>query len=155
MSRCRPARVRATAALAVTATLTAALTASLVLAGCAASNPTGSNKPLNLPYAVLFGHVATSNNSTAVLVSGQAYTDSADAISRNQPFGGFEPIAVDVNGNYSTTLFSEAPRKVYFDIVAVSTRPSAADTDLAIPVQLDSIGGTPAHDSLELDFQLP
>ena len=147
MSFCRPIRVAgATAVLAAVAT---------VLAACAASAPTGSRKPLNLPYAILFGHVTTANNSTAVLVSGEAYLDSADALVRNQPFGGFNAIAVDANGNYATALFSQVPRKVYFDIVAVSARPSAADTDVAIPMELDSLGGTPPHDSLKIDFQLP
>ena len=128
---------------------------SVVLAACAASAPTGSTKPLNLPYAVLFGHVTTANNSTAVLVSGEAYLDSASAVTRQQPFGGFNAIAVDVNGNYATALFSQIPRKVYFDIIAQSARPSAVDTVVAVPMQLDSLGGIPAHDSTEIDFQLP
>jgi hypothetical protein len=128
---------------------------STVLAACAASAPTGSTKPLNLPYAVLYGVVTTANNSTAVLVSGEAYLDSASALARRSPFGGFNPISVSTTGAYMTTVYSQVPRKVYFDLIAVSARPAAADTDFAIPVQLDSIGGTPRHDSLELNFQLP
>lgn len=128
---------------------------STVLAACSVSAPTGSTKPLNLPYAVLFGVVTTANNSRTVLVSGEAYLDSASALTRQSPFGGFNAIAVDPTGAYATTVFSEVPRKVYFDVIAVSARPSAADTDFAIPVQLDSVGGTPPHDSLELNFQLP
>jgi hypothetical protein len=147
-----PARVpRAAAVLAAGASLLVAT----LLAACAASQPTGTNTPLNLPYAVVFGHVSTTNNSTSVLVNGEAYLDSADALSRSQPFGGFNAISVDTGGNYATAIFSQVPRKVYFDIIAVSARPSGADTVRAIPVQLDSLGGTPPHDSVEVDFHLP
>jgi hypothetical protein len=125
------------------------------LAACSVSAPTGSRSTLNLPYAVVFGHVTTGTNSTAILVSGVAYLDSASALTRQSPFGGFNPINVDAQGRYSATVISEVPRKVYFDVIALSSRTETADTDFAIPVQLDSIGGTPPHDSLELDFQFP
>jgi hypothetical protein len=148
MSFRRP--VRGAGALAVVLAVTAT-----IVAACSVSVPTGSTKPLNLPYAVLFGVVTTANNSRTVLVSGEAYLDSASALTRQSPFGGFNPITVDPTGAYATTVHSQVPRKVYFDVIAVSARPSAADTDFAIPVQLDSIGGTPPHDSLELNFQLP
>jgi hypothetical protein len=148
MSHRRPVR----AAGAVTVVLAVLAT---VLAACAPSAPTGSRKALNLPYAVLYGTVTTANNSTAVLVSGEAYLDSASALARQSPFGGFNPISVDPEGRYSTTVYSQVPRKVYFDLIARTARPVAADTDFAIPVQLDSVGGTPPHDSLQLNFQLP
>jgi hypothetical protein len=143
------------AAGAVTAVLAVLAVIATVLAACSVSAPTGSTKPLNLPYAVLYGQVTTSTNSTAILVSGEAFLDSASALSRQSPFGGFNPIAVDAKGRYITQVVSEVPRKVYFDVIALSGRTDVADTDFAIPVQLDSIGGTPPHDSLELDFQLP
>jgi hypothetical protein len=141
------------AAGAVAAAVIAVIATGLV--ACSASAPTGSTKPLNLPYAVLYGVVTTANNSTAVLVSGEAYLDSASALARRSPFGGFNAIGVNAAGAYATMVFSQVPRKVFFDLIAVSARPSAADTDFAIPVQLDSIGGTPPHDSLELNFRLP
>jgi hypothetical protein len=128
---------------------------SALLAACSAPGATGSTTPLNIPYAVLYGVVTTANNSTAVLVSGEAYLDSTSALTRQSPFGGFNAIPVDNTGAYITTVHSQVPRKVYFDIIALSARPVAADTDFAIPVQLDSAGGTPPHDSLEINFQLP
>ncbi len=50
---------------------------------------------------------------------------------------------------------ANAPRKVYFNIEALNSRPSAADTVFAVPVQLDSLGGTPPHDSVAVNFTFP
>jgi hypothetical protein len=130
-----------------------ALTVGVVLGGCI--DTTSTTTVSNTPYAVLFGHVTTANNSTDVLVSGQAYLDSANARNRDSVFGGFTPMEVDANGNYSTRVSDQAVQKVYFDISAMSTRPVGADTVYAVPLQLDSLGGAIPHDSLEIDFTLP
>jgi hypothetical protein len=137
----------------VTAVLAGVFTS--VFTSCASQSVTGSSKPLNLPYGVVYGTVTTRNNSTAVLVSGQAYLDSASALRRDSSFGGFDPIGVDNEGNYVSTIYSAVPRKVYFNLIALSARPDSADTVYAVPVQLDSLGGTPPHDSVLINFLLP
>jgi hypothetical protein len=111
--------------------------------------------PANTPYAVIYGHVTTSGASTAVLIGGQAYLDSSSALAGDSLFGGFSSVQVDAQGNYLTRFTDEAVQKLYFNIQAVSTQPSGRDSVLAVPVQLDSAGGTPPHDSLEIDFSVP
>jgi hypothetical protein len=155
----RPIAVRDTARHAARhaarATALAVGVSAAVFAACSNPAPTGSTKPLNLPYGVIYGQATTGNNSTAVLISGQAYLDSASALARDSAFGGFTPIETDAEGKYITTVVSEVPRKVYFNIEALSARPAGADTVYAVPVELDSIGGTPPHDSIQINFQLP
>lgn len=123
------------------------------LAGCTSGTQTVN--PHNLPYAVLYGHVTTTNGSTAVIVSGQAYLDSTSALASDSLFGGFASVQVDGNGNYSRRVTSQSVQRLFFNVQAVSTNPVARDSVMAVPVQLDSIGGTPPHDSLRIDFSLP
>jgi hypothetical protein len=123
------------------------------LAGCTSSTQTLN--PHNIPYAVIYGHVTTTNGSTSVLVSGQAYLDSTSALDSDSLFGGFASVQVDGNGNYSRRVTSPSVQKLYFDIQAVSTNPAGRDSVMAVPAQLDSIGGTPPHDSFRIDFSLP
>ena len=125
----------------------------VVAAGC--SKAAAPISPANTPYAVIYGHVTTSGAASAVLVSGQAYLDSSSALAGDSLFGGFSGVALDAQGNYSKRFTDQSVQKVYFNIQAVSTDPAARDSVLAVPVQLDSAGGTPAHDSLEVDFSLP
>ena len=122
-------------------------------AGCTSSSQTLN--PHNIPYAVIYGHVTTTNGSTSVLVSGQAYLDSTSALASDSLFGGFASVQADGNGNYSRRVTSPSAQTLYFNVQAVSTNPAARDSVLAVPVQLDSIGGTPPHDSLRIDFSLP
>jgi hypothetical protein len=89
------------------------------------------------------------------LISGQAYLDSSSALARDSSFGGFTSIETNAQGQYLTTVTSEVPRKVYFNIEALSARPAGADTVYAVPVELDSLGGIPPHDSVQINFQLP
>jgi hypothetical protein len=123
------------------------------LAGC--TNSTQIVNPHNLPYAVLYGHVTTANGSTAVLVSGQSYLDSASALAGDSLFGGFASVPVDGNGNYSRRVTGQSAEKLYFNVQAVGSNPAGQDSVVAVPVQMDSIGGTPPHDSLRIDFSLP
>jgi hypothetical protein len=123
------------------------------LAGCTSSTQTVN--PTNTPYAVLYGHVTTTNGSTAVLVSGQAYLDSTSALDSDSLFSGFASVQVDANGNYSRRVTGLAVQTLFFNVQAVSTNPAGRDSVLAVPVQLDSIGGTPPHDSLRINFSLP
>jgi hypothetical protein len=151
----RPIAVRTTARCTARATAVAAGVSAALLAACANSTPTGSTKPLNLPYAVIYGQATTGNNNTAVLISGQAYLDSSSALARDSSFGGFSPLETDAQGQYIATIVSEVPRKAYFNIEALSARPVGADTVYAIPVEIDSLGGIPPHDSVQINFQLP
>ncbi len=131
-------------------------TAALAAALWSCSNPTGGSTPrINQPYAVIYGTVTTGNNATSVLISGQAYPDSASALNRDSVAGGFNSIVVGANGTYITSVSAYAPRKVYFNVEALNSRPSAADTVFAVPVQLDSLGGTPPHDSVAVNFTFP
>lgn len=123
------------------------------LAGC--TSGTQIVNPHNLPYAVLYGHVTTTNGSTAVIVSGQAYLDSTSALASDSLFGGFASVQVNGNGNYSRRVTSQSVQRLFFNVQALSTNPVARDSVMAVPVQLDSIGGTPPHDSLRIDFSLP
>jgi hypothetical protein len=123
------------------------------LAAC--SNSTQAVNPHNLPYAVLYGHVTTTNGSTAVLVSGQSYLDSTSALSGDSLFGGFASVQVDGNGNYTRRVTSQSVQRLFFNVQAASTNPVGRDSVMAVPVQLDSAGGTPPHDSLRIDFSLP
>jgi hypothetical protein len=123
------------------------------LAGC-----TNNAQPVsthNIPYAVIYGHVTTANGSSAVLVSGQAYLDSTSALAGDSLFGGFASVQVDAPGNYLRRVTSVSVQTLFLNVQAVSTDPAARDSVLAVPVQLDSIGGTPPHDSLRIDFSLP
>jgi hypothetical protein len=133
--------------------LSFALIAGAVVGGCTSTSQPVS--PANTPYAVIYGHVTTSGASTAVLIGGQAYLDSSSALAGDSLFGGFSSVQVDAQGNYLTRFTDEAVQKLYFNIQAVSTQPSGRDSVLAVPVQLDSAGGTPPHDSLEIDFSVP
>lgn len=123
------------------------------LAGCTSGTQTVN--PHNLPYAVLYGHVTTTNGSTAVVVSGQSYLDSTSALASDSLFGGFASVQVDGSGNYTRRVTSPSVQKLYFNVQAASTNPAARDSVMAVPVQLDSAGGTPPHDSLRIDFSLP
>ncbi|SRR5579863_157653 len=128
-----------------------------VMLACVVGCSSGT-QPLNahnIPYAVIYGHVTTANGSTAVLVSGQAYLDSTSALEGDSLFGGFATVKVDANGNYLRRVTSPSVEKLYFNVQAASTNPVARDSVLAVPVQADSIGGTPPHDSLRIDFSLP
>lgn len=134
----------------------AVTTAALAAALWSCSIPTGgSTQRINQPYAVIYGTVTTGNNSTSVLISGQAYPDSSSALNRDSVAGGFNSIVVAANGTYITSVSANAPRKVYFNIEALNSRPSAADTVFAVRVQLDSLGGTPPHDSVAVNFTFP
>ena len=134
----------------------AVTTAALAAALWSCSIPTGSStQRINQPYAVIYGTVTTGNNSTSVLISGQAYPDSSSALNRDSVAGGFNSIVVAANGTYITSVSANAPRKVYFNIEALNSRPSAADTVFAVRVQLDSLGGTPPHDSVAVNFTFP
>ncbi len=123
------------------------------LAGC--SSGTQSLNPHNLPYAVVYGHVTITNGSTSVLVSGQSYLDSTSALASDSLFGGFASVQVDGNGNYSRRVTGQSVQRLFFNVQAVSTNPAGRDSVMAVPVQLDSAGGTPPHDSLRIDFSLP
>ena len=127
--------------------LIASAVAGAAVAGCMSTSQPIS--PANTPYAIIFGHVTTTAGSSALLIGGQAYLDS-DSL-----FGGFSGVQLDAQGNYLTRVTDQAVQKLYFNIQAVSTRPAGRDSVLAVPVQLDSVGGTPPHDSLEIDFSLP
>jgi hypothetical protein len=151
----RPIAVRPIARRTARATAIAAGVSAAVFAACSNPTSTGSTKPLNLPYAVIYGQATTGNNNTAVLISGQAYLDSSSALARDSTFGGFNAIETDAQGNYITTVTSEVPRKVYFNLEALSARPEGADTVFAVPVEIDSLGGIPPHDSVHINFQLP
>ena len=151
----RPIAVRATVRHTARAAAFAAGVSVVVCAACSNPAPTGSTKPLNLPYGVIYGQATTGNNNTAVLISGQAYLDSASALARDSAFGGFTPLETNAEGKYITTVVSEVPRKVYFNIEALSAQPEGADTVFAVPVELDSLGGIPRHDSVQINFQLP
>jgi hypothetical protein len=131
----------------------ACLLAAAGLAGC--SNSTQSVNPKNTPYAVVFGHVTTTNGSTAVIVSAQAYLDSASALAGDSLFGGFASVQVDAQGNYLRRVTGPGVQLLYFNVQAASSSPAGRDSVMAVPVQLDSIGGTPPHDSLRIDFSLP
>jgi hypothetical protein len=134
----------------------AVTTAALAAALWSCSIPTGSStQRINQPYAVIYGTVTTGNNATSVLISGQAYPDSASALNRDSVAGGFNSIVVAANGTYITSVSANAPRKVFFNIEALNSRPSAADTVFAVRVQLDSLGGTPPHDSVAVNFTFP
>jgi len=124
----------------------------VALAACVDTRPTAT--VTNTPYAVLFGHVTISTNSTDIQIFGEAYLDSANALSRDSIFGGFNNLAVNDSNNYITVVSSPTPRKVYFNLQAVSFRPAETDSVSAIPVRLDSLGGGP-HDSVEVNFTLP
>ena len=132
---------------------TAALAAAL--SSCSDAGVSGTTARINQPYAVIYGTVTTGNNATSVLISGQAYPDSASALNRDSVAGGFNSIVVAANGTYITSVSADVPRKVYFNIEALNSRPSAADTVFAVPVQLDSLGGTPPHDSVAVNFTFP
>ena len=151
----RPIATRAAARHSARATAIAAGVSAAVFAACSNPAPTGSTQPLNLPYGVIYGQATTGNNNTAVLISGQAYLDSSSALARDSSFGGFTSIETNAQGQYLTTVTSEVPRKVYFNIEALSARPAGADTVYAVPVELDSLGGIPPHDSVQINFQLP
>lgn len=131
----------------------ACLVAAAGFVGCTSGTQTVN--PHNIAYAVIYGHVTTTNGSTAVLVSGQAYLDSTSALASDSLFGGFASVQVDGSGNYSRRVTSPSVQKLYFNVQAASTSPAGRDSVMAVRVQLDSIGGTPAHDSLRIDFSLP
>jgi hypothetical protein len=129
------------------------LVAGVAVGGCTSTSQPVS--PANTPYAVIFGHVTTTGGSSAVLIDGQAYLDSSSALAGDSLFGGFSSVQVDAKGNYLTRFTDQAVQKLYFNIQAVSTQPAGRDSVLAVPVQLDSVGGTPPHDSLQINFSLP
>ena len=131
----------------------ACLVAAAGLAGC--SSGTRAVNPRNTPYAILYGHVTTTSGSTAVLVSGQAYLDSANALAGDSLFGGFPSVQVDAQGNYLRRVTDQGVQTLYFNVQAASMSPAGRDSVVAVPVQLDTVGGTPAHDSLRIDFSLP
>jgi hypothetical protein len=127
--------------------------ASAAVAGCTSSSQ--PINPKNTPYAIIFGHVTTTGASSAVLIAGQAYLDSSSALAGDSVFSSFSNVQLDAQGNYLTRATDQSVQKLYFNIQAVSTQPAGRDSVLAVPVQLDSAGGTPPHDSLEIDFSLP
>jgi hypothetical protein len=133
--------------------LIASAVAGAAVVGCMSTSQPIS--PANTPYAIIFGHVTTTAGSSALLIGGQAYLDSSSAFAGDSLFGGFSGVQLDAQGNYLTRVTDQAVQKLYFNIQAVSTRPAGRDSVLAVPVQLDSVGGTPPHDSLEIDFSLP
>ena len=136
-----------------------AMLAVAVNTACLASTPSGPRA--QIPYAVIFGHIAAPKPTIQANANFFAYTDSAHALAGGDTAGyaGNFSQQVDDSNNYVAVIPAATPATYYLNMSASGQTAhgfeTSVDTFRAVRVHFDTIGGGVPHDSIQINDSLP